>query len=164
STEIDKEEVMDYKVVYFLKVYNAQGDLRTFLHQATTLTQSEEGNIQHTIGIQMDVTDLKIVKNDLISFISLNDKNKSYFNIDPEQLPYDYQSKIKSNSPLKTFLSNREIEIVKLLSKGFSSKQIGVKLFISTGTVSTHRKNIRKKTGIKSTAELISRSLMEGLF
>ncbi len=47
-------------------------------------------------------------------------------------------------------LSDREIDVLKLLIEGFSNKEIADKLFISTHTVISHRKNIVHKTGIKS--------------
>lgn len=51
-------------------------------------------------------------------------------------------------------LSEREIEVLKLLVSGNSNKEIADKLFISTHTVITHRKNISQKTGIKSVSGL----------
>ena len=47
-------------------------------------------------------------------------------------------------------LSPRETAIVKCIAKGMTNKEIADKLFISTHTVITHRKNITKKLGIKS--------------
>ena len=55
-------------------------------------------------------------------------------------------------------LTDREIEIIKLLLEGKSSKEIGEKLFISKHTVDTHRRNILEKTGTKTTAELFCQS------
>lgn len=52
-------------------------------------------------------------------------------------------------------LSEREIEIVKLISKGLSSANIATHLVISVHTVNSHRKNILKKLGLKSPTELI---------
>jgi two-component system nitrate/nitrite response regulator NarL len=52
-------------------------------------------------------------------------------------------------------LSDREREIVKLIAKEYSNKQIAEKLFISERTVETHRKNIFKKTGTSSLVGLI---------
>lgn len=52
-------------------------------------------------------------------------------------------------------LSEREMEIVKLISKGNSSAQIADELNISVHTVNSHRKNILKKLGLKSPTELI---------
>jgi DNA-binding NarL/FixJ family response regulator len=52
-------------------------------------------------------------------------------------------------------LSLREIEVVKLLIEGCSSKQIGLNLYISPRTVEAHRYNILKKLKLKNTASLI---------
>jgi DNA-binding CsgD family transcriptional regulator len=51
-------------------------------------------------------------------------------------------------------LSEREIEILKLIALGYTNKEIGDKLFISIHTVITHRKNITSKLGIKTIAGL----------
>jgi len=51
-------------------------------------------------------------------------------------------------------LSDREIEVLKLLASGLANKEIADKLNISTNTVITHRKNISQKTGIKSVSGL----------
>ena len=53
-------------------------------------------------------------------------------------------------------ITKRELELLKLLSDGFSSKQIAAKLHISIYTVSNHRKNMLQKTNTKSTAELVN--------
>ena len=51
-------------------------------------------------------------------------------------------------------LSDREIEVLKLLALGNQNKEIADKLNISTYTVISHRKNISQKTGIKSVSGL----------
>ncbi len=51
-------------------------------------------------------------------------------------------------------LSEREIDVLKLLVRGYANKEIAEELFISTHTVITHRKNISKKIGMKSTAAM----------
>ncbi len=68
----------------------------------------------------------------------------------------------------KIFISNenltrREQEVLKLLSQGFTTKEISIRLHISETTVNTHRRNMLLKTDSKNTAELIfktSRNLM----
>ena len=52
-------------------------------------------------------------------------------------------------------LTSREKEIVKLIAHEQTNKQIAAALFISPRTVETHRKNIFRKTGVKSIAGLI---------
>ena len=51
-------------------------------------------------------------------------------------------------------LSPRETTIVRLVSMGLTNRQIAEKLFLSTHTVMTHRKNINSKLGIKSVSAL----------
>ncbi|RYY40381.1 MAG: response regulator transcription factor [Chitinophagaceae bacterium] len=52
-------------------------------------------------------------------------------------------------------LTEREIEILRLIEKEYSNKQIAEQLFISERTVETHRKNIFRKTGTNSVLGLI---------
>jgi two-component system, NarL family, nitrate/nitrite response regulator NarL len=52
-------------------------------------------------------------------------------------------------------LTPREIEILKLVTREMTSKQIAEILFISERTVETHRKNILKKTGATNLAGLV---------
>lgn len=58
----------------------------------------------------------------------------------------------KTNSP--EILSDREIDVLKLLAVGLTNKEIADKLTISIHTVISHRKNISQKTGIKSVSGL----------
>lgn len=72
---------------------------------------------------------------------------------------------LKSNSEKKKLfndqfinkmkLTDREIEILKLLAKGSSSADIALVLHLSAHTVNTHRKNILRKLDMNSTVELV---------
>ena len=59
-------------------------------------------------------------------------------------------------------LSAREIEVLKLITKGLINKEIAEKLNISLTTVISHRKNITEKLGIKSVAGLTIYAVMNG--
>ncbi len=52
-------------------------------------------------------------------------------------------------------LTDREIEILKLVAEGYSSTEIGQKLFISPRTVDTHRNNLIQKLNVHGVAGLI---------
>lgn len=54
-------------------------------------------------------------------------------------------------------LSDRELEIITLLSKGFRYKEIGEKIFISTETVRTHIRNIYEKLQVHSRTEALNK-------
>jgi DNA-binding NarL/FixJ family response regulator len=61
---------------------------------------------------------------------------------------------VSDDAPKNTVLSPRETTIVRLVSMGLTNRQIADKLFLSTHTVMTHRKNISSKLGIKSVSGL----------
>jgi DNA-binding NarL/FixJ family response regulator len=54
-----------------------------------------------------------------------------------------------------TPLTERELEIIRLIEREFSNKQIAVHLAISERTVETHRKNILRKTKTNNVIGLI---------
>lgn len=56
----------------------------------------------------------------------------------------------------KDFFSQREKEVLELLARGFSTKDMAKQLFITEKTVETHRKNMAKKANAKNTAELVA--------
>lgn len=72
-------------------------------------------------------------------------------------------SALPSNNQPAEFLTERETEIIKLISEGFSNKEIGNKLFISHRTVDTHRTNLMKKLNVSNIAGLISYAIKNGL-
>lgn len=55
-------------------------------------------------------------------------------------------------------LSERELEIVKLIAAGYTTSQIADKLCVSIKTVESHRRNIFKKLDVKNVAQMISKS------
>jgi DNA-binding CsgD family transcriptional regulator len=60
-------------------------------------------------------------------------------------------------------LSDREIEVLRLLVTGHSNKEIAEILFISPHTVITHRKNITQKTGIKTVSGLTIYAVLKNI-
>jgi two-component system NarL family response regulator len=63
----------------------------------------------------------------------------------------------------RTPLSPREREVLQLLAEGLTSPQIGKRLFVATTTVDTHRRNVMRKLGIHSVADLTKYAIREGL-
>lgn len=64
---------------------------------------------------------------------------------------------VQAESKGNPVLSSRETEIVHLIAKGLTNKDIADKLYLSVHTIKTHRKNIIKKLGFtfKNAAELV---------
>jgi DNA-binding NarL/FixJ family response regulator len=75
----------------------------------------------------------------------------------------DYLHRLsKVDSVSSEVLSNREREVLQLLAEGKSTKQIALKLHISTKTVETHRRQIMDKLDIHSIAELTKYAIRKG--
>ena len=64
--------------------------------------------------------------------------------------------------PMDT-LTEREREVLRLVVKGLSTKEIATQLDISTRTVETHRANLMRKLNLKSVALLTQFAIREGL-
>ncbi len=62
-----------------------------------------------------------------------------------------------------TILSQREIEIIRLIANGYTTNQIAESLYRSFHTIATHRKNIMKKLGVSSSSELLLYAMNTGL-
>lgn len=63
----------------------------------------------------------------------------------------------------ESLLSSREREIALQISKGFTTNDIAENLHLSKYTIQTHRKNIFKKLGVHSTAELLHELMVKNL-
>lgn len=66
-------------------------------------------------------------------------------------------------SPELPVITKRESEILRLIAEGLTNQEIADKLFISSFTVDSHRKNLLLKLGVKNTAQLIKSALSLGI-
>ena len=53
-------------------------------------------------------------------------------------------------------ITERELEIMHLIAEGLETEEISKKLFLSTHTVTTHRRNILSKLGLKNAVEVVN--------
>ncbi|MEZ4778684.1 MAG: response regulator transcription factor [Flavobacteriaceae bacterium] len=60
-------------------------------------------------------------------------------------------------------ITKREIEVLRLIVEGYTNNQISEKLFVSTDTIDSHRKNLYSKLNVNNTATLISCALEKKL-
>ena len=74
-----------------------------------------------------------------------------------------FQPVIEPQPPLPENLTEHQIKILRFISQGFSSREIGEKLGISYYTVTTHIKNIYAKLQVNSRAEAINEAYKMGL-
>jgi DNA-binding NarL/FixJ family response regulator len=79
-----------------------------------------------------------------------------------DTLPKRYARKGTGESPLEA-LSDRELQVLKRLAEGCTSKEIALDLHISTKTVDTYRARLLTKLELETTADLIRFALRHGV-
>ncbi len=97
-----------------------------------------------------------------IDYIKRTDSVGGMVITDDETFVFDYNPITSRIEPVKTF-SAQEMTILQLLGKGFDTKSIAEKLFISPHTVDTHRRNLIKKTNCMDTTGVVAFARMTGL-
>ena len=82
-----------------------------------------------------------------------------------EKFEYEtiYQKTYGQKLLLSENITNRERDVLRLISYGNKTNEIAEKLFISEHTVTAHRKNILKKSNCNNTTELVAMCIRQGL-
>ncbi|MCG6189391.1 helix-turn-helix domain-containing protein [Maribellus maritimus] len=140
-SQLQPAEKMNYKLIYDFRVKDTDGFYRRYMHQSIIMELDKNGKA----WLSLVITDLLPEKagNYQPQRRLINIKNgKLYLFTDDE-----------NNSP--GLLTKREKEILHLISRGYDSKSISDKLFISVNTVNNHRQNILRKTRTENTTQAV---------
>lgn len=108
----------------------------------------------------------KSVDADLLSAIRAVCKGRTYVDSElAEILVRDAFGKKEdgNGSVVDSVLSDRELQVLKLVAEGFSSREIAEQIYISTKTVETYRARFAEKLGLKSRAQIVRYALNLGL-
>lgn len=120
------------------------------------LSMSGQGEIVNEMINDADISGYvmkNIGRQELITAIEKIANGGIYFSEDVLEELRRLDQRNKDNK--EDHLTQRELEIIRLIEKEFSNKQIAQKLFISERTVETHRKNIFRKTNTSSVIGLV---------
>lgn len=145
------QKVFKYKTRYDFRIRCKNGRFKRLLQQVAVIQSDEDGAVLRTFVIFTDITNLKKNNKMVLSVIGLEGE-PSYIDIQP----------VEALVPYKNILTKREIEVFRLLVDDCQTSEIAYILGISTHTVSTHRKNIFKKTGTNSVLQLVKLGLEKG--
>jgi two-component system, NarL family, response regulator NreC len=109
-----------------------------------------------------------VQRGELVEAINTVHAGGRYFTKGIEMISRDEDLQIKSSVILTehspgTMLTSRELEILVRVCGEMSSSEIAKELFISVGTVDTHRKNILMKLGISNTVGLVKYAIKHKL-
>lgn len=102
-------------------------------------------------------------KDELLTAIVEVNNGKKYICDEVKTILAQQELEEEGGQPDMNVLSRREIDIVKLIKEGLSSKEIAQQLDISLKTVEVHRYNILKKLNLKNTAALVNFINTQGL-
>jgi len=107
----------------------------------------------------------KSVDADLLSAIRAVYKGRTYVDSElAEILVRDaFNKEGSTGSAANSVLSDRELQVLKLVAEGFSSREIAEQIYISTKTVETYRARFAEKLGLKSRAQIVRYALNLGL-
>ena len=143
-------ERKDYKLIQNFRQRDKYGKYLNVILQLVVLELDRKGNIW-----------LALILDDLLpDKISFEGVNRRVINIKSGKICL-FQNELEPNK--KTILSTREIEVLSLVSKGFASKEIADKLFLSINTVNNHRQNIIEKVRASNTSEAVNYARNLGL-
>jgi len=130
--------------------YNTPKGLLRYYQQTIPITLNDAGLPYLALALISDITEYS--REEGVNYkLSLN-------------LPAQPIKTLVSGNASTSFspFSDREKEIVFLLSDGMDTNQIAEKLFISEGTVRKHRQNILEKTGAKNSVHLVRMAVANG--
>jgi DNA-binding NarL/FixJ family response regulator len=100
-------------------------------------------------------------KEELFEALTATLKGKKYYSSELLEMLFELSEK-KNTGEETGQLTSSELEIVRLISEGLTTKEIAARKYISFHTVITHRKNIFRKLGVSSVSELIMYALKAG--
>jgi DNA-binding CsgD family transcriptional regulator len=145
-----EEERKDYKLIQNFRQRDKYGKYLNLILQLVVLELDKKGNIW-----------LALIIDDLLpDKISFEGVNRRLIHIKTGKICL-FKNELESNK--KTILSTREVEVLGLVSKGFASKEIADKLFLSINTVNNHRQNILEKVRASNTSEAVNYARNLGL-
>lgn len=145
---VSKRTSYKYNLEYRLR--NSAGQYIRILQQLVILELDKKGNPLYTFGMCTDISYMGSLDSPTLAILGPNEER---YNYDP------VSEEIKENH----IFTNRERELLKLLSKGLNSKEISKHLDISAQTVQKHRKNMLEKAGKSNTVELVVYALKCGV-
>lgn len=94
-------------------------------------------------------TVVKAIRQVLAGKVHVNERVKEHILANIAETP-----RKKDKSPIQR-LTDRELEVFRMIGQGFSTKEIGAKLHLSIKTVGTHKGRIKQKLNIKHANELV---------
>lgn len=120
------------------------------------LSEFNKAGIQIILTKNADEAELQIAVYSMLS-------DKKYYSEEVLELMLKEEEPQRGVDASLNLLTQTEIEVVRLIADGLTTKEIANKKFVSFHTINTHRKNIFRKLEIKNTSELVIFAIKNGL-
>ena len=138
---------MKHKVVHKMRVKNTRGEYIRIIEQEHVIELDKSGNI----WLMLSVIDIDASHE--------SETTKSHlFNFETGE-----QIFIDLSDTLEEALTNRELEVLRLMKQGLLSKEIAKSLKVSINMVNSHRQNILQKLKANNSIEAVNLALRLGL-
>lgn len=145
--ELSAKDKMKHKVVHEMRVKNTRGEYIRIIEQEHVIKLDKSGNI----WLMLSVIDIDASHE--------SETTKSHlFNFETGE-----QIFIDLSDTLEEPLTNRELEVLRLMKQGLLSKEIAETLKVSINTVNSHRQNILQKLKANNSIEAVNLALRLGL-
>lgn len=107
----------------------------------------------------------KSVDADLLSAIRAVHRGRTYVDSElaSELIEHALPDRSRTGRKGREVLSERELQVLKLVAEGFSSREIAQQIFISVKSVETYRGRFAEKLGLTSRADIVRYALETGL-
>lgn len=150
SLNLPIAERKDYKTIFNFRLRDKNGKYFHFIQQMVTLELDRNGN--HWLNLTISDMLPNKARFNKVNRRIVNMKTGKFFLFDNdfERVP-------------KTVLTQRETEVLGLVSQGYVSKEIADELFISVNTVNNHRQKILEKIKVVNTTEAVAYARNLGL-
>ena len=143
--QLSSEEKLKVRAQYNYRIRKEDGNYRQILQQSIILELNDSN--QPILDLSMLTEIGKVIPPGQIKLsMFLLNQDKKYELIKEETF---------SNNAKLDLLTKRELQILKLVASGLTSKKISQQLHISQHTVNTHRRNMLAKLKMKSITELV---------
>jgi DNA-binding CsgD family transcriptional regulator len=110
-----------------------------------------------------DNPEIAIITLNNISFMTKSDFCWGHIAYGKDYIFRNYMLSTDNKNHDTDIISDREKDVLRLITQGLESKEIAANLFISTNTVEKHRKNMLARTGLRDTTALVQISKMCGI-
>ncbi len=151
--------LIDYDSIEYLLKIKQKFQHITILILTNSISKTEFAELSK-IGIK-NIIYKTADRDEILSAVDAALRGKKYYSEEILDMILELgESKSVSDEP--THLTSSEIEIVRLIAGGLTTKEIASQKNISFHTVNTHRKNIFRKMGVSNASELIMHAIKAG--